>query len=387
MAQIRDRIILKIETIAFGGAGVGRVDGLVVFVPFTAPGDLAEVEIIEKKKRFARGRLLSLPEPSSRRTEALCRYYGRCGGCCYQHIAYDAQLRIKYQQVVEAFVKIGGISEPPVRDVIPSPWPFAYRGKADLHAAKTGSGWHFGFMDTTGGRLLDIDRCEIMHETVNDRIRELRTGGLWHGQGDDLKLWSGSDHPALESVVRTVKGRELLVPRTGFFQANLYLTDTMVDETIRLVSGKKVDLIVDACCGSGLFSVYLAPYAHRLIGIEIHEKSVKYARLNAERYGVGNAEFICGDIEDVLCDMQSRGDPMDILLLDPPRAGLSQKSLAIVSASKAFEIIYISCNPATQARDIRQLTAGGYRLESVQPLDMFPQTEHVETVARLTAEK
>lgn len=381
--QIKDRFSLEIESVAFGGHGVGRSDGFVVFVPFTAPEDVVEIEIIERKKKFARGRLLRIIEPSRQRTQPLCRYYAHCGGCAYQHIAYEYQLQIKKKQVEGSFFKIGGISQPEVSEVIPSSLIYAYRGKAGLHAAKTAGGFRLGFMDVSGGRIVDIERCEIMDETINDQIREIRTKGDASFDNGDLIFWSGPRNDHDDAVPRIVKGREFLVPRTGFFQANLRLTDRMVDEVRRLIGEEKRGTIIDACCGSGLFSIFLAPYASRMIGVEINEKSVSYARGNAKRQDMQNVEFVCGDIEDVLNDMVRMNEVIDLIVLDPPRTGLSKETLAAVSGLQPREIVYISCNPATQARDVKLLSGSGYGLESLQPLDMFPQTEHIEAIALL----
>jgi tRNA/tmRNA/rRNA uracil-C5-methylase (TrmA/RlmC/RlmD family) len=381
--QIKDRLTLKIESVAFGGQGVGRADGFVIFVPFTAPDDIVEIEIVERKKKFARGRLLKIIEPSPQRTQPLCRYYGRCGGCAYQHIRYDQQLKIKKKQIEEAFLKIGGLLQPQVCEVIPSPHPYAYRGKATLHAVKTSGGLQFGFMDVSGGRIVDIERCEIMDETINDQIRQARTAASVSPGKADLTFWS--DHPDRfdETIVRVVKGREFLVPREGFFQANLHLTDRMVEEVCRLPGPKKRETIIDACCGSGLFSIFMAPYAKRMVGVEINEKSIKYARVNADKHGIGNAEFICGDVEAVLRDRMQKKDAVDLIILDPPRAGLSPETLTAISGLDAEDIIYISCNPATQARDVKFLSGHGYSLRKLQPLDMFAQTEHIETIGLL----
>lgn len=380
---INERLTLKIQSVAFGGHGVGRADGLVIFVPFTAPEDIVEIEIIERRKKFARGRLLKVMEPSRLRTQPLCRYYGRCGGCSYQHIDYASQLSIKQTQVQEAFVRIGGIAAPPVREMIGSPRPYAYRGKAELHAARTARGTKLGFMDISGGRITDIERCEIMDESINDQIRQARSLGHDLSARDDLIFWSGPSGRSEESVSRVVKEREFLVPRTGFFQANLYLTDTMVDEVARLMMEKTRETVMDACCGSGLFSILLAWGCRRMIGIEISEKSISHARANARRHQVQNVDFICGDIENVLKDWNRRKDGIDLMILDPPRTGLSPETLDAVGNMEAQDIIYISCNPATQARDVRFLIEKGYQLASVQPLDMFAQTEHIETIGLL----
>lgn len=176
---------------------------------------------------------------------------------------------------------------------------------------------------------------------------------------------------------------DFLVPRDGFFQANLFLTDRMVEEVSRIVSRKERDTLVDACCGSGLFSIFAAPYVRRVLGIEIYEKSVKYARLNAERQGMQNVEFVCGEIEGVFRAMATRKEAVDLILLDPPRAGLSPEALRAIMDVKAAEIVYISCNPATQARDVRLFCQVGYDLVGLVPLDMFPHTQHIEIIGHL----
>ncbi|MDD4357365.1 MAG: class I SAM-dependent RNA methyltransferase [Smithellaceae bacterium] len=380
---MKDRFTVKIQSIAFGGSGVGRADGLVIFVPFTAPEDIVEIEIVARRKKFARGRLIRVVEPSRRRTLPLCRYYGICGGCSYQHIDYECQLEIKQQQVQEVFSRIGAIAHPEVSEIIPSPMNFGYRGKARLHAAKMTAGVRLGFMDVSGGRLVDIERCEIMDETINEQIREARAKGMNLVDDGDVTFWSGPQNPSEDTIVRMVKGREFLIPFAGFFQANLHLTGRMVDEVSRLIGTGKRDTIIDACCGSGLFSIFMAPYALRMIGVEINEKSVRYARENAKRQEIGNTEFICGDVEDVLVDMARRKDSMDLIILDPPRTGLSRKTIVAVSELKFREIIYISCDPATQARDVKKFHDNGYCLESLIPMDMFSQTEHIETIALL----
>ncbi len=381
--HIGDRCRLNIQSVAFGGSGVGRAAGLVIFVPFTAAGDVADVEIVEHRKNYARGRLLGLVEPSGQRTEPLCRYFGRCGGCSYQHIAYRHQLKIKEAQVREAFVRIGKVQNPPVKTVIASPRAYGYRGKAQLHAATSREGFRLGFMDISGGRLVDVERCEIMDESINRQILEARLRIRFEQHDSDLVLWANPSDGAGEVVVRTVKGREFLVPCSGFFQANLHLADAMVDEVCRLAGLEKRASILDACCGSGLFSIFLAQSAERLIGVDIHEKSVQCARENAERNGIKNADFIRADIGEYLSRTAQRHDTVDLILLDPPRAGMDPKALDALGKVQCQDIIYISCNPATQARDIQYLAGHGYVLTNLQPLDMFSQTEHIETVGLL----
>ena len=381
--KIKDRLNLKIESVAFGGEGVGRADGFVVFVPFTTVDDVVDVEIVQRKKTFARGRLLEILTPSPFRADPVCPYFGRCGGCAYQHIQYEHQLEIKRKQVEDAFGKIAKIAVPKIASVIGSPQTYAYRGKATLHAEKTAGGLKLGFMDISGGNITDIKRCWIMHESINDQIRQWRDGAAISSPQEDVTFWSGHRQSSDETVIRRVKDREFAVPYDGFFQANLFLTDRMVDEVLNLVEPGRVETLVDACCGCGLFSVFLAPHARRLIGVEIYEKSVHYARVNAANMGLSNVEFVCSDVNIFLREMARKKEAVDLMVLDPPRTGLDPKTLAAISEIKPSDIIYISCNPATQARDVRGLQDAGYELRYLQLLDMFPQTQHIETIGLL----
>jgi len=386
--RLKDHVTIKIESIAFGGHGVGRVNNFVVFVPFAAPDDELEVEIVELKKKFARGRILKISKPSPMRDVPLCSYYENCGGCCYQHLNYEHQLQIKTKQVQEAFKKIGKIVSPPVLAPIASPQAYYYRAKAQCHAEKAVSGWKLGFLDVSGGKIVDIERCAIMEETINDKIRELRENPKLLRVESNLTIWSESPDDALQNkdlIKRTVKGKEFLVPRGGFFQSNLYLTDRLVDEVCRLVMPEKINTIVDAYCGSGLFSIFLSFYAQNIVGIETGEQAVQFAQMNAERQGVKNTKFICGEVESVLPqEFASGADKIDLLVLDPPRSGCDGAVLKAITILQPQKVIYISCNPATQARDIKYLCECGYDLLSLLPLDMFPQTEHIEVIGYLS---
>jgi tRNA/tmRNA/rRNA uracil-C5-methylase (TrmA/RlmC/RlmD family) len=383
-----DRLTIKIESMAFGGEGVGRIDNFVVFVPFAAPGDELEIVITELKKKYARGKILKIINPSTLRTKPLCEYYERCGGCCYQHIDYVYQLALKKEQVKDAFQKIGKIAAPPVLDTIASPEIYHYRGKAQCHAEKKGEAFNLGFLDISGGRLVDIGRCEIMEETINEKLIELREKLIRQNIRDDrLTLWSDSFAKQTEGeghLKRVVKGREFLVPDDGFFQANIFLADIIVDEICRLASLSPVNTLIDAFCGCGFFALFLSAYAEKIIGIEWNENSVKFARINAEKQNIRNAEFIAGDVEKVLSEgLSALGSMLDLIILDPPRIGCSAQVLQSIGILKPRRIIYVSCNPATQARDVKILAQYGYTLRSLLPFDMFPQTYHIEVIGLL----
>jgi len=383
--QLKDCVIIKIESVAFGGEGVGRADNFVVFVPFAAPEDELEVEIVQLKKKFARGKILQIIKPSPMRVSPLCRYYENCGGCCYQHVNYEYQLAIKKKQAEEVFRKIGKIAIPSVLEIIAAPQAYQYRGKAEFHSVRTHNGFKIGFSDVSGSEIVDVERCEIMEETINEELCALRENIQLHRNEDTrITIWSGLLTDQKNAVIRMVKGKKFLVPRGGFFQANLYLTDQLVDEVCRLAMSEEINTLIDAYCGSGLFSIFLAPYAQSVIGIEISEKAAKYARINAENADAKNVRFVQGKVENVLPgEFLSSKKGNNLIVLDPPRTGCSESVLRTIVDLKPQKVIYISCNPATQARDVNYLNAHDYMLLSLLPLDMFPQTGNIETIGLL----
>jgi 23S rRNA (uracil1939-C5)-methyltransferase len=393
-----DPIELSIDHVAFGGDGVGRFQQQVVFVPFTVDGDEARILITDVRKRFVRGRLEKLLKPSPNRIEPRCRYYARCGGCQYQHIHYDHQLRLKEQQVVDAFIRIGKVALPPSTPVIPSPGAFQYRGKADYHVrVSPNEPPVIGFMDVSSKHIIDIDRCEIVDETINEACltfrRDLGMGRIntpwdrqtiWSADIDGEKADVVTDFRKPRFVTRTVKGQNLAAPYRGFFQANRFLVSRLVDDVVETSALSGRETVLDAYCGSGLFSLFLAPKARRVYGIEMDGEAIHCARRNHRQAGLPNAAFIRGDAGEILLkDFVETQRHVDVLILDPPRTGCDPALLSGLVKLKPARIVYISCNPATQARDIRHLLDHGFTLISLKPYDMFPQTAHIEVVALL----
>jgi 23S rRNA (uracil1939-C5)-methyltransferase len=396
--QAGDGVETRIESVAFGGAGVARVQGMVVFVPYTVTNDEAEVEIVEIRKKFAIGKIKRITIPSEYRTEPLCPYFGRCGGCQIQHISYNHQLEIKQRQVRELFERLGKFVSLPLLDIIPSPRRFNYRGKADYHVrSEGGKVLGVGFMHATDGQVVDIERCEIVEESIN-RSYALFRETLFHGGGDlhseRQTIWSSSDGEDLPEVrdgahvtsfvTRSVKDRCLVVPTGGFFQINASLVSALVDQVLSFAALSGSETVVDGYCGVGLFSLFMAPFARSIAGIEIHSESISCAQHNLKEAGLLNAVFFSGEIGSILKHrFVKRGMTADVVVLDPPRNGCSRDVLDAIKKIKAKKIIYISCNPSTQVRDIRYLTDGGFSLQCLQPLDMFPQTGHIEVIALL----
>ena len=386
-----DIIEVKIDTVAFGGDGVGRIDNIVIFVPFTVDGDVVEVEITGVKKKYLRGKIKKILVPSPQRVKPRCHYFSECGGCQYQHILYEYQLEIKQRQVVESFERIGKLKMPPLREIIPSPEDFGYRGKAEYHISfGEGKSPEIGFMDVEGSKLVDIERCEIVNETINLSFQDFRKeliAGRTKIRDERQVIWSGlSDKEKTagtpEYVTRMVKDKSLIVPCEGFFQANTFLVDRLVDSVIEMGGFAGSEAVLDCYCGSGLFSLFLAGYVRQVFGIEVDRELVKCARLNYENYGISNATVFRGDAKDVVRDELIAGKiNIDTVFLDPPRIGCGRDVLSGIVELKPEKIIYVSCNPATQARDIRYLTDKGFSLRALQPMDMFPQTKHIEVIA------
>ncbi len=376
-----------VESVAFGGSGVARLDGLAAFIPFTVDGDIVEAEARVIKKRHIIARLKRVITPSPRRVAPRCSCFARCGGCQYQHIDYGRQLEIKQRQVKDALARIGGFADPPVKPVTGSPQPYSYRGKAEFHVSFEQGEPCAGFFDLSGARVLDIGRCEIVHESINESYAEFRKSLFAGGphRPDRFVIWSEGPGCDGDAVLREVKGRSFRAPASGFFQGNISLTGALVDTVLEAAGCGPADTVLDLYCGSGLFSVFLAGCCSRVTGIEIDAAAVECARANAQAAGLDNAEFGEGQVEDCLVSLQPH--TFNVIILDPPRAGCDKGVLSGVAALKPQKIVYISCDPATQARDLRALAEKGFALKYVQPLDMFPQTKHIETVALLESEK
>jgi 23S rRNA (uracil1939-C5)-methyltransferase len=396
--KIGDRVEIAIRDVAFGGDGVGRSGEMAIFVPFSVDGDEMEVEITEVKKRFARGRSVRVITPSVHRVAAPCPYYTRCGGCRMQHITYAHQLELKGRQVAETFRRIAKLPAA-VEPVIPSPRQYGYRGKAEFHCAGgQGEPRRLGLMALASNELVEVERCGICDESINRKyvkFREaLRTGGVRAAE-DRLVIWS--DEPgepptevmtgrgAAGEITRIVREKRLTIPYRGFFQANVSLVGKLVEQVVQLSALSGREALIDAYGGVGLFSLFLGDRAGRISGIEGDREAVRCAGINLRREGIAGAEFFPGDVACVLeREFSRRRVTADVIVLDPPRDGCGGGVLAKVAALCPERIVYVSCNPATQARDIRHLSASGYALRRLQPLDMFPQTAHIEVVALLT---
>jgi tRNA/tmRNA/rRNA uracil-C5-methylase (TrmA/RlmC/RlmD family) len=393
-----DIVETTIRDVAFGGDGVGLVNGMVIFVPFAVDGDRIMVEVTGMKKKFARGEIKEILEPSPYRTAPACRYFGRCGGCRYQHVRYPHQLELKERQVREAFARIGKLAFPPVVAVKPSSRTVHYRGKAEYHVSRGPENkMEIGFISVSGSGVVDIEECLIVDDSINRACGEFRKVLLADEEklrGTRLILWSGPPgevgvraipHSGCPpQIERFVGDRRLLVPSGGFFQANLFMVEALAGQVIDMCALTGRETVLDGYCGSGLFALFALPQARRVFGIEADRDALRCAAINLGAEGNDKATFFPGDVGRVMGrEFVKRRVKADVVILDPPRTGCSRKALDALAALQPDRVVYVSCNPATQARDCGYLAERGFALKRLQPIDMFPQTGHIEVVGLL----
>ena len=348
---------LQIHDVAFGGKGVARDSGKAVFVPFTIDGERVSARITREKKQFAEAELVEVLEPSPHRVAAPCPYFGRCGGCSYQHINYDHQLELKARQVEQSMRRIARLAEPPMRPIVPSPLSYGYRNRITVHVQDN----VVGFFRRDLHELMDIAACPISMPDVNDALSQLRA----------------TRPPDGHYALRAHSG-----PRV-FAQTNDAVADAMADFIASIVTGDN-GLLIDAFCGAGFFTKRLAPRFQRVIGIDWDRFAI-----DAARKGAGpNETYIAGDVAVELVGAVHRtasgrlGSIAPTLIVDPPATGLTaEMRRAVIDASPAT-LIYVSCNPPTLARDLAELQSH-FSVISITPFDMFPQTAEIEVVAHL----
>ncbi len=345
-------IELEIEDVAFGGKGVGRSDGKAVFVPYTIEGERVSARITREKKQFTEAELERVLNVSTKRTTPECPYFGRCGGCSYQHIEYAHQLALKGRQVAQALRRIGHLADPPMQPIVPSPKPYAYRNRITVHADRGVVGYYRRDVH----ELIDVESCPIAKPEVNQALGELRARQPREGHFT-LRM-----HPG---------------PRV-FTQTN----DEVADELVRLIESffpSGHHLLIDAFCGAGFFTKHLVHKFDRLIGIEWDQ----FAIAAAEATATEKENYIAGDVEIELARSLAGVDlETTCLLLDPPATGLSPATRQILAEHPVHTLVYVSCNPATLARDLRELETA-FKIMSVTPLDMFPQTAEIEVAVHM----
>ncbi len=453
---------VTITGVAAEGKAMAKVDGMALFVPFAAPGDVADIQITRKKNNFAEGRVVRFQQLSSLRSEPFCQHFGVCGGCKWQHLPYEEQLRYKQQQVEDSLTRIGKVELPAITPILGAPQTTFYRNKMEytfsdkrwLTNEEVRSNKEFGQMNALGfhipgmyDKVLDIQKCWLQDDLAN-RIRnsvrgycleydysffDLRNqGGLmrtllirnssigeWmvivvffeddrekiEGLMDylasefpqitsllyiinqkandtitdqEVLVWKGRDH-----IIEEMEGLQFRIGPKSFYQTNSEQAHHLYEVARSFAQLTGEERVYDLYTGTGTIANFVARNAREVIGIEYVEEAIADAKINSEINGIGNTRFYAGDMKNVLTAefIAEQGRP-DVVITDPPRAGMHDDVVQAILLAAPKRIVYVSCNPATQARDLNLLDTA-YWVTRVQPVDMFPHTHHVENVVLL----
>ncbi len=410
MTQSIELVEVDLDGLVYGGTAIGRLaDSKAVFVPYGLPGERVRVRITEEKRGHALADLVEIIKPSPERITPRCKHFSVCGGCHYQNLPYERQLVVKAGIMRDQLERIGGIQAPPLQPIVPAPEPWFYRNHIQFHLTPAGG---LGFQAGDSHHVVPITECFLPEAGILDLwplldfepVPGLTRIGLRLGaEGIAMLILEGSDNqppefsvdlalsavyldeqgPVVlagdESLVMEVNGRLFQVSPESFFQVNTRMAAAMVDFLLAHLPLTPDMILFEVYCGVGLFSAFLAPRVKRLIGIELSASACQDFAVNLDEYT--HVELYQGTAEEILPALTVH--PQGVVV-DPPRTGLDKKALeAIIKASPEF-IAYISCDPATLARDLRRLIAAGYRLNDVTPFDLFPQTYHIESISLLS---
>ncbi len=394
--------MLRLELSGMGqlGEALAELDGKPVYVFGGIPGETVVAEVLHERRGYVAAQVVEVVEPSPDRVVAECGYFGACTGCQWQHIRYERQLEMKREIVVDALGRVGGLDDVDVGPTVPSPERLGYRNHARFTVSRPRSGeveGRLGYVHRELRRHVDVEECLIMAPWINSALAalqghaaettqlSLRYGintGSWMlqptFQGMDVPMASGQKHYTEELLGHTFR-----VASPSFFQVNTHQAERVATMVIDALALSGTETVVDAYAGGGPFAVLIAGWARRVVAVEESASAMADARVNAE--GIANVELRQAKTEDVLMELAEGG--IDAVVLDPPRAGCAPGTLDALVARPPRRIVYVSCDPETLARDLAVLVAGPFRLESVVPVDMFPQTHHVECVATLALDE
>jgi 23S rRNA (uracil1939-C5)-methyltransferase len=383
--ELRD---IELTDIAPKGDAIGEIDGMPAFVSRGIPGERVRVRIRRRRKGWIATDLLEVIEPSPDRVTPRCPLFERCAGCQLQHVAYPRQLALKKRTVEVQLEKFGGFHDPRVKDPIGAPDPWHYRN----HARFTIKAGRLGFVRRFRREFLDVPQCPIMDPRINTALAALQGELAGRTQCNVRVGEDGGEtmiQPRMEPapgglptgqpfLFETLHGRRFRVSAASFFQIHRAQAERMFDVVREAVGPGPDRVVLDAYAGVGTFAALLAPHVGKVIAIEESGPAMQDAKINVA--DLPNVELVLGKTELVLAEIAG---PIDAVILDPPRSGCFPGALEALLARKPETIVYVSCDPATLARDLRVLVDGGYTLENVQPVDMFPHTHHVECVATL----
>lgn len=407
---------VTLSTLTYGGEAMGRLadplsgtGGRAVFVPFGLPKERVRVRLTEEKKGFARGEIVEILEASPERIQPRCVHFEQCGGCHYQNLSYENQLKAKTEILRDQLKRIGKIENPPVNAMVASPSEWNYRNHIQFHLTNEGK---IGFVGSKGNSILPISECHLPETGIQsfwpDLNFESKAGvdrvSVRSGADEELMLILESDQPetpeieieADASVVHlyeehavVIAGQDYLtikvldkvfhVSAGSFFQVNTKMAGKMIEHLLNKLPVDSSSVLIDVYCGVGLFSKFFAPKCRRVIGIESSESACEDFAVNLDEFE--NVELYVGAAEEVLPGLSGRIDASAFMIVDPPRAGIDKHALDAMLNIQPRMIAYVSCDPSTLARDAARLIAGGYRLLEVTPFDLFPQTYHIESIS------
>jgi len=397
--KMQQELIVTIESLSNQGDGVSKVDvpekrltNWVVFTPFTIPGETVRIKITNNSRNCSIAEVIEIIKPSPHRREAECEHFTLCGGCQYQHIKYPIQLREKSAQIQELLLHNVGV-EQDVLPTIESPQEFHYRSKITPHFRKPYNGKisSIGFVSKGRGKeYLDVEHCPIAMKEINEALPQIRKQtqqtATSFKKDHTLLIRAAADGVETEAdkvIKETINGIDFNFLAGDFFQNNPFILPAFVDYAAKQSKGNRY--LVDAYCGSGLFALSLAADFEAVKGVEISATATEWATKNAKLNGIDNAEFIAASAEAIFTDINFPSDETTVLI-DPPRAGCSQSFLHQLFEFAPNKVVYVSCDPATQMRDLRYFTEEGYVISQVQPFDLFPQTKHLECIVTLEKE-
>jgi 23S rRNA (uracil1939-C5)-methyltransferase len=396
-----------LTTLTYGGDALGRLpDGRAVFVPFALPGERVRIRLTEEKRGFARAELVEILEPSPQRIVPRCRHFGVCGGCHYQHMPYEEQLNAKTEILRDQLTRIGRIENPPIQEMVASPSPWNYRNHVQFHL--TGEG-KLGYMRAQVPAVFTVIECHLPEGPINafwpqlefepgtdiERVSvrsgkeeelmlvleagspeapelEIEAGvSVAHVYEDNAVVIAGNDH-----IMISVLGRDFRVSAASFFQVNTAMAEKMVRYLLEQLPVTPSTTLLDVYCGAGLFSAFLASKSERVIGIESSPLACEDFAFNLDEFE--NVALYEGLAEEIIPQLDLKPD---LVLVDPPRAGLEKRVVDGILMLQPRVVAYVSCDPSTLARDAGRLISGGYQLKDVTPFDLFPQTYHIESIS------
>ena len=401
---------LRLEKLTYGGDVMGRLeDGRAVFIPFGLPGERVRVRLTEEKRNFARGEIVEVLEASPQRIPPRCTHFGLCGGCHYQHLPYQEQLDAKTEILRDQLIRIGKIENPPVQQMVASPSPWNYRNHVQFHLTEEGK---LGYVRADAPVVFPIRECHLPERPINslwpqvtfEPDTNIKRVVVRSGNNEDTIVVLESDAPETpdleievevsvvhvfeentlviagnDHIMISVLGRDFRVSAASFFQVNTAMAEKMVEHLLTHLPIESSTTLLDIYCGVGLFSAFFASQCKHVIGIESSPSACEDFVFNLDEFDT--VELYEGLAEDILPNLVRHDKDMTYAIVDPPRAGLEKGVVDGLLKMNPQLIAYVSCDPATLARDARRLIHGGYRLKNVTPFDLFPQTYHVESIS------